>query len=112
MMSLWNRLVSPGAVRRQPDLRGKTLEAIAAERGSDALNVMIDISLEEDRGTLLSADMGHNDDKLVGDLLNHPNVMIGASDGGAHICPSLRTVIPAICSVISSRYRLSGLKPH
>jgi N-acyl-D-aspartate/D-glutamate deacylase len=65
---------------------GKTLETIAAERGTDALNVMIDISLEEDlEAHFLSADMGHNDDKLVGDLLNHPNVMIGASDGGAHI---------------------------
>ena len=65
---------------------GKTLEAIAAERGTDALNVMIDISLEEDlEAHFLSADMGHNDDTLVGDLLNHPNVMVGASDGGAHI---------------------------
>jgi N-acyl-D-aspartate/D-glutamate deacylase len=29
--------------------------------------------------------MGHNDDALVARLLKHPNVMIGASDGGAHI---------------------------
>ena len=87
MMPLWN-----GLILRQVQSEanqtyvGKTLETIAAERGTDALNVMIDISLEEDlEAHFLSADMGHNDDKLVGDLLNHPNVMIGASDGGAHI---------------------------
>jgi N-acyl-D-amino-acid deacylase len=29
--------------------------------------------------------MGHNNDQRVGELLAHPNVHIGASDGGAHI---------------------------
>ena len=47
---------------------------------------MIDLSIEESlEAHFLSADMGHNDDDLVAPLLKHPNVMIGASDGGAHI---------------------------
>jgi N-acyl-D-aspartate/D-glutamate deacylase len=87
MMSLWERLVLRQVQSEaNQELVGKTLKEIAELRHTDALNVMIDISLEEGlEAHFLSADMGHNDDRLVGDLLQHPNVMIGASDGGAHI---------------------------
>ena len=87
MMSLWERLVLRQVQSEANQaLVGKTLKEIAEIRHSDALNVMIDISLEELlEAHFLSADMGHNDDQLVGELLQHPNVMIGASDGGAHI---------------------------
>ncbi len=87
MMPLWNNLVLRQVVSEaNQELVGKTLKEIAALRQSDALNVMIDLSLEESlEAHFLSADMGHNDDALVAPLLKHPNVMIGASDGGAHI---------------------------
>ena len=87
MMPLWNNLVLRQVVSEaNQGMVGKTLKEIAALRQSDALNVMIDLSLEESlEAHFLSADMGHNDDSLVAPLLKHPNVMIGASDGGAHI---------------------------
>ena len=87
MMPLWNNLVLRQVVSEaNQELVGKTLKEIAALRQSDALNVMIDLSLEESlEAHFLSAGMGHNDDALVAPLLKHPNVMIGASDGGAHI---------------------------
>ena len=87
MMPLWNRLVLRQVVSEANQcLVGKTLREIAELRGSDALNVMIDISLEESLDAhFLSGDMGHNEDDLVAPLLKHPNVMVGASDGGAHI---------------------------
>ena len=87
MMPLWNRLVLRQVVSDANQcLVGKTLQEIAELRGSDALNVMIDLSLEESLDAhFLSGDMGHNDDDLVAPLLKHPNVMVGASDGGAHI---------------------------
>ena len=87
MMPLWSALV----VRRvQSDanakLIGKTLAEIAKARGNTPIDVMIDLSLEEDLDAhFLAASMGHNDVPAVGELLKHPNVMIGASDGGAHI---------------------------
>ena len=87
MMSLWSALV----VRRvqsaaNAELIGKTLAEIANLRGKTPLDVMIDLSLEEDLDAhFLAASMGHNDVPAVGALLKHPNVMIGASDGGAHI---------------------------
>ncbi|MCB1691862.1 MAG: amidohydrolase family protein, partial [Pseudomonadales bacterium] len=65
---------------------GKTLGEIAKLRGTSALEVMIDLSIEEDLDAhFLAANMGHNEDVRVGNLLAHPNVHIGASDGGAHI---------------------------
>ena len=87
MMPLWSALVLR-KVESAANARlvGMTLEAIGAERGTNALEAMIDLSLEERLGAhFLAANMGHNDDEAVGELLRHPNVMIGASDGGAHI---------------------------
>jgi N-acyl-D-aspartate/D-glutamate deacylase len=87
MMGLWQRLILR-QVKTEANQQyvGKNLAEIAELRGTDALNVMIDLSLEEDLDAhFLSADMGHNNDEKVGSLLRHPHVMIGASDGGAHI---------------------------
>ena len=87
MNSLWKRLVLRQVQTNANQIYvGKTLAEIAEMRDSDPLNVMIDLSLEESLDAhFLSSDMGHNDDELVASFLTHPNVMIGASDGGAHI---------------------------
>jgi N-acyl-D-aspartate/D-glutamate deacylase len=65
---------------------GKTLAEIADLRGVSPVDAMIDLSIEEDLDAhFLAEGLGHNDDALVGRLLTHPHVHIGASDGGAHI---------------------------
>ena len=87
MGPLWDMLVlrQVQSEANQP-LVGKRLAEIAAIRNTSALDVMIDLSLEEDLDAhFLAGDMGHNDVERVGALLKHPNVHIGASDGGAHI---------------------------
>lgn len=71
---------------RNQNLVGKSLGEIAEIRKTTPLDAMIDISLEEDlQAHFLAANMGHNDDTKVGELLAHPRVHVGASDGGAHI---------------------------
>ena len=87
MPDLW-----PGLRLRQvrseanQSLVGNTLAEIAELRQSTPVEAMIDLSLEEDLDAhFLSADMAHNDDARVGALLAHPQVHVGASDGGAHI---------------------------
>jgi len=87
MMTLWDSLVlrqvHPGDNEQYV---GKTLKLIAEARGTTSLEAMIDISLEENLGAhFLAANMGHNNDEKVAQLLAHPNVHLGASDGGAHI---------------------------
>ena len=65
---------------------GKKLEDIAQERKQSVIDTMIDLSVEENLAAhFLAANMGHNNDERVSELLAHPNVHIGASDGGAHI---------------------------
>lgn len=65
---------------------GQTLAEIASARGTTPVDVMIDLSLEESLDAhFMAANMGHNSDERVGNLLKHPRVHIGASDGGAHI---------------------------
>jgi N-acyl-D-amino-acid deacylase len=87
MMPLWSVLTLRRVnTEKNAHLVGQTLAAIAGERDSNPLDVMIDLSIEEDLDAhFLAASMGHNDDLAVADLLKQPNVMIGASDGGAHI---------------------------
>ncbi len=87
MGPLWDMLVLRQVQTEANQLLvGKTLAEIAKLRDTTALDVMIDLSLEENLDAhFLAADMGHNDVERVGALLQHPNVHIGASDGGAHI---------------------------
>jgi N-acyl-D-aspartate/D-glutamate deacylase len=71
---------------RNRDLIGRTLSDIAAERGTTAAELLIDLAVEEDLGTwFIRANLGHQDADVVGPLLAHPYVHIGASDGGAHV---------------------------
>jgi N-acyl-D-aspartate/D-glutamate deacylase len=87
MENLWPVLVLRKAgTEKNQLLVGKTLAEIAELRQTTAVDAMIDLSLEENLDAhFLAADMGHNDDAAVGALLAHPNVHVGASDGGAHI---------------------------
>jgi N-acyl-D-amino-acid deacylase len=71
---------------RNRHLVGRTLTAIAAERGTTAVDAMIDISLGDDLETEFhNADISHHDVDVIGPLLADPLVLIGASDAGAHV---------------------------
>ena len=87
MGDLWTRLVLRQVnTPENQSLVGKTLGEIAELRQTTPVEVMMDLSIEEDLDAhFLAADMGHNDDEAVVALLKHPLVHIGASDGGAHI---------------------------
>ena len=87
MGDLWSRLVLRQVKSDvNQSLVGKTLGEIAELRQTTPIEAMIDLSLEEDLDAhFLAANMGHNDDEAVAELLNHPLVHVGASDGGAHI---------------------------
>jgi N-acyl-D-aspartate/D-glutamate deacylase len=74
------------ALDRNRDLVGRTLGDIAAERHTTPGDLLIDLAVEEDLGTwFIRSDIGHADPAAVGDLLAHPYVHVGASDGGAHV---------------------------
>ena len=65
---------------------GRTLGEIAAERGQHPAEVLMDISLEENLKARFTADgLGHHDARKIGPALRHPQIQIGAGDGGAHV---------------------------
>ncbi len=71
---------------RNRDLVGRTIEDIARERNTTAGDAVVDLALDEDLGTwFIRASTGHNNSPAIGDLLAHPYVHVGASDGGAHV---------------------------
>ena len=71
---------------RNAHLVGRRLGDIAAERGQNAAEVMIDIAVDDDLDTEFKNDgLGHTDVDIVGELLAHPLVLVGASDAGAHV---------------------------
>ena len=87
MNALWPNLILR-QVKTQANQKyvGKKVAEIAAVRDVSPIEVMMDLSIEEELDAhFLAGNMGHNSDKDVGGLLQHPRVHIGASDGGAHI---------------------------
>lgn len=67
-------------------LEGRKLAEVAAERGVDMVDVMLDLAVSEDLETEFSlANFLHVDPQGVTAILSDPNIHIGASDAGAHI---------------------------
>ena len=71
---------------RNNDLIGRSIDDIARERGASHGDTVVDLALDEDLGTwFIRESIGHNNSPVVGELLAHPFVHVGASDGGAHV---------------------------
>jgi N-acyl-D-amino-acid deacylase len=68
------------------DLVGRTLQDIAAERNTTPADALVDVAIDENLRTwFLRSNVAHVDSAIVGDLLAHPRVHVGASDAGAHV---------------------------
>ena len=71
---------------RNNDLIGRSVDDIARDRGTSHGETILDLVLDEDLGTwFIRESIGHDNSPVVGDLLAHPYVHVGASDGGAHV---------------------------
>lgn len=67
-------------------LQGRSLAALAGERGVTPADVMLDIACSEELKTEFSIRNAiHADTEGVTAILSHPRIHIGASDAGAHI---------------------------
>jgi N-acyl-D-aspartate/D-glutamate deacylase len=84
--AMMGELIVRGGDAAPDELAGRTLGAIAAERGQAPARALIDLSLEHGLDVaFLAASRGHDDTHRIGPMLAHPLMHIGASDGGAHI---------------------------
>jgi N-acyl-D-aspartate/D-glutamate deacylase len=69
-------------------LEGRHVRDIAAERGCEPLEAMLDIALEDGLDTIFTPDLGGEDRaayELRGRLWRDDRTLIGASDAGAHL---------------------------
>ncbi len=69
-------------------LRGRSVASIAEERGTTPFDTLLDIVLADDLRTVLWPGPTDNDDeswRLRAEAWEHPSVLIGGSDAGAHL---------------------------
>ncbi|HVX19965.1 MAG TPA: amidohydrolase family protein [Acidimicrobiales bacterium] len=67
------------------DLRGRTMAALAAERGAHPFDVMMDLALEEDLATRFRIVSRNDDADELGELVRDQRTLLGAHDAGAHV---------------------------
>jgi N-acyl-D-amino-acid deacylase len=67
-----------------PSLCGRSVADIAAERGVHPADLALDLAIESNLETRFRVAMMNTTESTVAELLNHPSVMLGLSDAGAH----------------------------
>ena len=82
----WERVVvAVPALERNAALTGRTIADLAAERGADPLDVMLDLGLEENLETTFIGQFLNVGDEGVARLLRHDAGVVALSDAGAHL---------------------------
>jgi len=69
----------------QAPLFDRSIAAIAAARGSDEVDALLDLALESDLGAQFGIPIMNVDEDVVGRLLRHPAGIVALSDAGAHV---------------------------
>jgi N-acyl-D-aspartate/D-glutamate deacylase len=79
----WNKVLVVES--RRPEIEQRTVAELAAEAGKDALDLMLDLALEEGLDTVFNALLLNSDEAAVGRMLRHPRSLVSLSDAGAHL---------------------------
>ena len=77
--------VSVAESPNHPELAERQVFDLAVERGCTALDVMLDISLEDDLKTRFWSVVANDDEEGIAWLLPRDNVLLGLADSGAHV---------------------------
>ena len=82
----WERVVvAVPALAKNEVLANRTIAEIAAERGADPLDVLLDLGLEENLETTFIGQFLNVGDEGVAQLLKHDAGVVALSDAGAHL---------------------------
>ena len=82
----WNRVtVAVPALEANEALANQTIESLARSQGRDPLDVILDLSLEEDLRTTFIGQFLNVGDDGVSQLLQHESGVVSLSDAGAHL---------------------------
>jgi N-acyl-D-aspartate/D-glutamate deacylase len=69
----------------RPDLIGRKVLELAEEQGQTALDVILDLSLEDDLHTRFWSVLANDDPEGIAWLLPRDHVLFGLADSGAHV---------------------------
>ncbi len=94
---------------RHPELEGRRVDAIAAERGNDPFDVICELAVEEDLATRFRIYIANDDADSVGKLLMHDQMVLGLSDAGAHVGQLCDAPLPT--DLLGTWVRDRGLMP-
>ncbi len=82
----WDQVFIAAVAKAENEpLQNMTIAELAAKRGTDPLDTMLDLALEEDLGTYFLGKFLNVGDEGVGRLLKHESGVISLSDAGAHL---------------------------
>jgi N-acyl-D-amino-acid deacylase len=68
-----------------PELEGRNIADVAAERGGEPLDVLLEIALDDDLTTRVRSILANDDEGMIATLLREDGMLIGLSDAGAHV---------------------------
>ena len=80
----WDRLTVSES-ERFPDLVGRAVADIAQERGLGPLDLVLELSCDENLETRFRSVLANDDDEAIEWLLQQEGMLIGLSDAGAHV---------------------------
>jgi N-acyl-D-aspartate/D-glutamate deacylase len=66
-------------------LEGKNVAEIARQRGKDGVDTFLDLALEDNLRIQFTMALFNADEDRIPELINDSRVMVGLSDGGAHV---------------------------
>jgi len=66
-------------------LVGRSVADIARERGKTGIDTFLDLAIEDDLQLLYTYELFNADENRIPELITDPRVMVGLSDGGAHV---------------------------
>ena len=73
------------ALAKNAHLKGKSVAEIARMQGKDVLDAFLDLALEEGLETVFERRETNGDPVAMAEMLHSPHVIVGQSDGGAHV---------------------------
>ena len=66
-------------------LVGRSVADIARERGTDGIDTFLDLAIEDDLQLQYTYELFNANEERIPELITDPRVMVGLSDGGAHV---------------------------
>ncbi|MFN0092719.1 MAG: N-acyl-D-amino-acid deacylase family protein [Acidimicrobiales bacterium] len=81
-------------VMDRPEPPYRTVAELAAERGCDPVEVVLDLAVERDLEQYFLQPIGNGDQDTVLELMRHPRCVVTFSDSGAHVSQLMDSSIP------------------